>query len=622
MTPTRIIHAFAALALALVAVAAPAAATAAPVSSVRPSVSEDVDDFSYASWDAVYEVGLDDEGRALMHVTETLVARFPDQDQNRGIVRGLPTTYEGAGIDTRILSVKDEQGADVPYETDEDDGLLFVLTGNDDFVQGLTTYVIEYEMRDVILAAGASRGSRGEGSATPAVDEFYWDLLPLDSTQPIERFRADIVFDAAMSARLVGATSCYSGVSGSTDTCDLRGPAVDGGIATFRVDSGERPAGDGVTVAIGFEPGTVAQPSARTPNPVTDTVPLVAAIGAAVLSVGSCATVWSFQRRRRRASGIIVAQYDVPDAMPPLLAAAIVPGAKDAIPSEIVHLAVRGTLRIEEGGSPENPRLRRIAGARIPDHLDVEALDALFLKANDGGVVDVPSASEAFAGRMTALVQSGKNAAVSRGLTTRARSRAAVIVQWFAIVLAVIGLGISVWGVASGRLSAIPALVAISFGVFLVIIASLYSFTKHTVLTPEGARQFEYLQGVKEFIRVADADRLRMLQSYSGAERRQDGSADVIHVYERLLPYAMLFGMEKEWGDVLEQAYLREQRGPGWIGDPNTPYLGVYLSTFTASSHAASTYTSPSAGTSSSSGGSFGGGFSGGGGGGGFSGGR
>ena len=333
-------------------------------------------------------------------------------------------------------------------------------------------------------------------------------------------------------------------------------------------------------------------------------------------------TVSAFRRRRRIATGVIVAQYDVPDTMPPLLAAAIVPGAKDVIPAEIVHLAVRGTLRIEEGGSPEHPRLRRIAGARIPDQLDVEALDALFLKANDGGVVDVPSASESFAGRMTALAQSGKTAAATRGLTTKARSRGAAIVQWCAIALAVVGLGVSVWAVSSGRLSAVPALVAISFSVVVVLIASFFSFAQHTVLTPDGAREYEFLQGVKEFIRVADADRLRMLQSYSGAERRHDGTADVIHVYERLLPYAMLFGMEKEWGDVLEQAYLREQRGPGWIGDPTTPYVGVYLSAFTASSHAAATYTSPSAGTSSSSGGSFGGGFSGGGGGGGFSGGR
>ncbi len=118
-----------------------------------------------------------------------------------------------------------------------------------------------------------------------------------------------------------------------------------------------------------------------------------------------------------------------------------------------------------------------------------------------------------------------------------------------------------------------------------MLLSSLYAFSKHTVLTAEGARTYEYLQGVKEFIRVADADRLRMLQSYSGAERRADGTADVIHVYEKLLPYAILFGMEDEWGDVLEKAYTTAQRGASWIGDPTSFALRAQLATFVASSH-------------------------------------
>ncbi|PRA82220.1 DUF2207 domain-containing protein [Microbacterium sp. MYb66] len=624
MAHTRILRAFAALSLAVAGVAFPAAAAvasdgdpAAASSSLRPaSAATDVDDFSYSSWDAVYEIGLDDEGRARMHVTETLVARFPDFDQNHGIVRGLVTSYEGASTETTLLSVTDENGEEVPHETDEEDGLLLVLTGNDDdYVQGLRTYVIEYEMRDVILATEPEAGS----SAPPA-DEFYWDLLPLDSTQPIDRFRAEVVFDSAMSAALNGATRCYTGPSGSQDECELDGPTSDGGDATFRVESGALPAGDGVTVAIGFEPDTVVQPLARTPDPVADVVPIVAAVGALGVSAGSWVAVSAFARRRRTATGIVVAQYDVPDSLPPLLAAAIVPGPKDVIPSEIVHLAVRGALRIEEGAEAEEPRLRRSPGARVPDQLDADALDALFLDADD--VVDLPAADEAFAARMTALQQSGTTEAQNRGLTEKVRSRGAMILQWCAIGIAAVGLVLGIWGAATGRLSAIPALVAISFGAFLVLLSSLYAFSKHTVLTAEGAQAYEYLEGVKEFIRVAEADRLRMLQSYRGAERRQDGSADVIHVYERLLPYAMLFGMEREWGDVLEQAYTREQHGPTWIGDPTSFALRAQLAAFMASSHSAATYSAPSASSSSSAGGSFGGGFSGGGGGGGFSGGR
>lgn len=607
MASLRIVRALAVLVLAALGLLAPAAAVAA---SVDTRVSADVDDFSYASWNAEFEIGLDDDGRSRMHVTETLVARFPDFDQNRGIVRGLPTGYEGARLDTRILSVTNESGADVPFETETDDGVLYVLTGDDDYVQGLTTYVIEYSMRDVILAADSG------------VDEFYWDLLPLDSTQAIESFRASVAVDATMSDALTGSARCYAGASGSTDECELQGPQREGDSAVFRVESGPRAAGDGVTVAIGFEPGTAAPAPAREPNPLADTVPAVAALGAAVLSVGSWVGVSMFKRRRRVADGIVVAQYDVPDRMPPLLAAALIPGAKDPVPAEIVHLAVRGTLRIEDAGDDERPRLRRIAGTPIPDQLDVEALDALFVKADENGVVALPAASEKFAARMAALIASGTQTAAAQGFTTRARARGAVILQWCAIGVVAAGLGLSLWGVISGRDSAIPALVGVSFAAFVVLASSFYVFAKHTVLTREGARELEYLRGVEEFIRVAEADRLRMLQSYSGAERRQDGEADVIHVYERLLPYAMLFGMEDEWGEVLETAYSHEQRGASWIGDPTSPYVRMQLAAFAVSSHAAATYTAPSTSSSSSSGGSFGGGFSGGGGGGGFSGGR
>jgi len=587
--------------------AAAAAAGPAPAAGASTAIRADVDDFSYASWDARYKVGLDDDGRSHMHVTESLTARFPEVDQNKGIVRGLPTSYENAWLDVRVLSVTDETGADVPYETEQEDGLLLVLTGDDDYVRGLTTYVIEYEMRDVILAADSG------------VDEFYWDLLPLDSTQPVEDFRAEIVFDETMTDRLTGNARCYTGYQGSTNECDLVA-SPDG--AQFAVEAKELSPGEGITVAVGFDPGTAVQPSARQPDPVTDTVPAIAALGGLGLSVGSWIAVSAFKKKRRTSSGIIVAQYDVPDSLPPLLAAGIVPGAKDPIPAEIIHLAVRGLLRIEEGTDVEQPRLRRLPGGRIPDELDAQALDALFVGADAAGVAEVPSSSEDFAARMKTLSQSGIEAAVSRGLTTKARSRGAMILQWCAIGVVLAGFALGLWGIIGGRVTAIPAFVAIAFGVFLVLLSSFYGFSKHTVLTAEGARQYEYLMGVREFIRVAEADRLRMLQSYTGAERRQDGSANVIVVYERLLPYAMLFGMENEWGAILEQVYAYEQRGASWIGDPSAPFVRGQLVAFAATSHASATYAAPSASSSSSAGGSFGGGFSGGGGGGGFSGGR
>lgn len=595
--------------LALLTAAAALMFTASGAVASAADSPTGVDDFDFSSWDAKYEVGIDDDGRATLRVEETRVAEFPEFDQNRGIVAGYPDSYRGAGLDTTIISVRDENGDDVPYEIEEDDAMVLVLTGDDDYVHGSTTYVIEYEMRDVILAAEGTK-----------VDEFYWDLLPLDGTQGIGVFQAEISFDDSLAAHLTGDSSCYQGRQGATDTCDLVRDA-----GTFTIATKDLPAGEGVTVAIALEPGTVTQPSARRANAATDVLPYAVGGAAVLLSVGGWFATSAMIRSRRRGTGIVVAQYDVPDSMPPLLASAIVPKTKNSLTAQIVHLAVRGFLRLED--LPEEatkktrrPRLRRLDGP-IPDPLDEQTLKALFINTETDIVMEMPKNSAAFATSMGGLLKAAPKEAEERGLTARERSRSAQVVQIVSLVALAVMIGLLGWGLFTGRASAGPVFLATLLCAVLVIISSIVAFKKHTVLTPEGALQLEYLQGVREFIRVAEADRLRMLQSYSGAERRSDGAVDVIHVYERLLPYAILFGQEKEWGEVLEVTYAREQQSPGWI-DGSAAGIAIRMNAFSAATRSSSSYVAPSTGSSSSFGGSSGGGFSGGGGGGGFSGGR
>lgn len=592
-------------ALATILPAGAANASAAPAASA--TAVADVDDFSYTSWDARYEIRRDEDGRSRMQVTETLVAAFPEHDQNRGIVRGIPLSYQGAHSEPRVESVTDENGEAVPYDTEEDDGLLYILTGTDAYVHGATTYVIRYELRDVVVAAESG------------VDEFYWDLLPLDSTQDIGRFRAEIVFDPALSEHLTGAARCYQGPAGSTASCPMAGPVLAGdGSATFTVESGPRTAGDGVTVAIGFDAGTVVQPPARHPNPATDVAPIALGVGAIGLTAGSVVAIVGLQRSRRRAAGVVVAQYDVPDSLPPLLAEQLVGGAKHGVPAEIVHLAVRGALRIEEydGARPgAQPLLRRLRDRAGLDPLDDRALATVFRDVPVGGTLELPKRDETFAKRMRTLRTAAKDEAAARGLTTTERSRVAMALQWVSIPVVAAGLGLSLWGLVAGRESAIPGAVVMGMGAVFAMVGALLAFGKHTVLTPEGARWNEYLLGVREFIRVAEADRIRMLQSPDGAERRPEGDVDIVLLYERLLPYAILFGQEREWGDVLETTYARHQRTPGWYASASVSGLGARVASFSSSAQSSATY-------SSSSGGSSGGGFSGGGGGGGFSGGR
>lgn len=577
------------------------------------SAEGDVDDFDYSSWSARYEVSLDEQGRSVAHVTETLVAEFPDRDQNKGIVRGYPERYEGAGLGLSIRSVTDGEGRAVPYDTESDDGVLYVLTGDDSYVRGSTTYVIEYTMRDVMIA----------GSETGR-DEFYWDLLPLDSTQAIGSFRAEIVFSPELADALTGDAACYQGAQGSTRTCAVDGPSQVDGAAVFSVRSGERAAGDGVTIAIGFEPGTVTQPEARGPNAVADLGPAVVAGSSLAAGAGVLGAVAAFRRRRRTATGVIVAQYDVPADMPPLLAAPLIPGADHPIPAQLVHLAVRGALRIEETPSPKGgkprPSLRLLDRDAAASDLDRRALSALF--GGEKTVRTLPAKSEKFGKSMAKLLARGVKDAERRGWTTKERSPVAAALGWVSAAILAGALAFLIWSISLDRETLPLAVIAFVFAAIVSVFTLFIAFARHTVLTAEGAKRYEYLMGVREFIRVAETGRIRMLQSYDGAERRADDGVDTVLLYEHLLPYAMLLGEEKTWARVLEQAYAEAGATPDWTDAARGVGFAVWMSSFSDSTQSAATYTSPSSSSSSGAGGSTGGGFSGGGGGGGFSGGR
>ena len=567
---------------------------------VTPAAA-DVDEFWYSSWSAEYDVSLDADGRAIAEVTETLVAEFPQHDQNKGIIRGYPQRYLGAGLDIDIISVTDAEGRDVPFEVETEDDMVLVLTGTDDYVHGSTTYVIRSTMRDFMMHSTESGN-----------DEFYWNLLPLNSTQAVGRFDARIRFAPELAAAATGDTACYAGRQGERRPCDTE-KSNDG--STFQVASGGREAGEGVTVAIGFTGGTVTQPAAREPDPVADFAPVVAGGVTLATAAGAWIAVAGMRRRRRTATGIVVAQFDVPADLPPLIAAALIENAPNPAPAQMVHLAVQGALRLEDDGDAR-PAMRLLDRTRSGHPLDAAMLDALFPAG--AAVRRIPRTSTKFAKRMQKLVKRGAAEAKSRGWTTSERSRAAMTLGWVSLGMLAATLALLIWTATKDRDLLPLSIIAFVLTAVGVGVSAVVAFSRHTVLTPQGAERAEYLLGVREFIRVAEADRLRMLQSVEGAERRADGSIDVVHLYEKLLPYAMLFRQESSWSKVLETSYADSGRGPDWVSTYVGVSLASRLSSYSTSMNTAATYTP----ASSSSGGSTGGGFSGGGGGGGFSGGR
>ncbi|MDX2025638.1 DUF2207 family protein, partial [Microcella sp.] len=134
-------------------------------------------------------------------------------------------------------------------------------------------------------------------------------------------------------------------------------------------------------------------------------------------------------------------------------------------------------------------------------------------------------------------------------------------------------------------------------------------------LTAEGAELVDHLKGLEVYIELAEADRLRVLQSPQGAEREPvdpTSRDERLKLIERLLPWAVLTGHERDWAEQLGEFYA-EGESPSWFSSTRAFSIG----SFAAGVGSVSSTLSSSYSGSSSSGGSSGGGSSGGGGGGG-----
>lgn len=136
-------------------------------------------------------------------------------------------------------------------------------------------------------------------------------------------------------------------------------------------------------------------------------------------------------------------------------------------------------------------------------------------------------------------------------------------------------------------------------------------------LSVKGRELLDYLKGLELYIKIAEEDRIKVLQSPQGAEKTPvdiNDSTKIVRLYERVLPYAVLFNNEKEWSKSLGKFYEQQGTSPDWYVGTSAFNAALFSSSLSSFLSSASSYSSPS---SSSSGGSIGGGSSGGGGGGG-----
>lgn len=579
----------------------------------------DTSDFTFDSFDADYVLSRQADGTATLMVVETIVARFPDFDQNRGIIRAIPDDYDGVPLNTSVVSVTDVDGTPVPYESAYSGGFVELALGTDDFVRGVQTYVITYSQENVVRSFDDT-----------ASDEFYWDVNGTGWQQPFGQVGATVTLDPDVAEALTGNAACYVGAFGETERCMIQ----DAGGA-FTATAADLGPGETLTVAIGFAPGTFLTPE-PTPPPQPQEVPLwMHAIsgGVGLASLGALAAAIASRVRAgtsAKSRGAIIAQYCEPEGIDIVQSAQLVGRPAAGIPAAVVRLAVRKNLRIlayaiDEGGAPYT--LQYLSDDRA-DALDLSLLEALFgTDRVAGALTPYGEYDSALAVSLDALSTSAASSLEPQGFRRKPSGRGfgwlMLAAQWLLQALAFAAIVVS-----AGLFLNVSPLAFVSL--LIAFLAGFVAFglaIRPMQLTEKGRAAKDFLDGLKLYLTVAEEARLRVLQSPQGAERIDVGdNLEVVKLYEKLLPWAVVWGVEDQWMRELEVRVAAADTTPDWFMGRN----GFEAALFSAAVRGMTTMTtapstsswSGSGSGSSFSGGSFGGGFSGGGGGGGGGGGR
>ncbi len=614
---------------------APAASAVRPaaISSLASLdlVPTDVDDFTFESFDAEYFLELDENGHVTTRVVETIVALFATPNQNRGIIRAIPDEAFGFDLDVQLTSITNAAGSPVyveRYDTsyyDSDGELLNWVefsVDDDTFKLGRTTYVIEYTMKNTIVNTGNG------------LQEFYWDINGTGWPQQFGSVRAQVHLSSELQDALEPGEACYEGSYGDrtgSETCTIT--KTDDGFAASTEDVSPYST---LTVAVPFEPGTVTQRVRPADSWIVQLAPKVIAGLIGLLIIAGFvirSTLW-----RSPKPGLVIAQYDPPEGEHLLLSAELIGAQFRGIPAQFIDFAVRGMIRIIDltPGAPEAHDKDRYqleylsADGSSPKELRV--LTILFGASPEPGKKVNPGRMSASTGAALYALKAETTAQATkdgyRALPDATLPKVMRRIAGWSLLLFVPIWIYAFWNEVEddGPITLFMWLSIVGFIVLAIVLV------RPNRLTAKGAAARDYLLGMQLYLTVAEEQRMRFLQSPQGAQRRispHDRGA-IVQLYERLLPYAVLWNVEREWIEQLTVRYA--EAPPTWVSSNvvDTTFIHAFQYSSTAnvqpivtqSSSSGGGSWSSSGGSSSFSGGSSGGGFSGGGGGGGGGGGR
>jgi uncharacterized membrane protein YgcG len=600
-------------------------------------------------------------------VTETIKVYARGYEIRRGIFRALPTIRNINGgkekITYKIISVE-KDGIKEPYHIERQNGVFNIYIGDKDYQlsAGFYTYKIVYRTQDQI---GHFKG----------YDEFYWNVNGTDWSFPVEQIGATI--HLPKNADILQ-NSCYTGVHGSTDKNCTSGKLSSTQIVFKANDLKEH---ENLTVAVGFKAGVLKEPSGffKWIDRNWQSLPLFF-IGIYLLFF-YCNNWKKYGRDPEKP--VVIPQFNAPNNLSPASLGYIDKGEFDAnlVTANLVDLSVKGFVDIDEVKDIKETYLSKIFTLKKVEASDynLQGDQKLLLKKMFGKEKKI-SINGIYSSKIKNAVEDFEKYIVkaNRNFVEKVSNKK-IVYQALKIILltfflALIADSLITWSFKILLIALVVTIFASLFAtvlvfiwkdgnriIFLVVllfssivmlpiilmafigsddissfesncfkflifaIISLFVF-RYFINQPsvEKVKMKSEIEGFKMYLSAAEENQLKF---HNPPEMTSD-------VYEKFLPYAIVFGVEGIWGkrfrDKMQETIdadepyreIQNHFSYGFANSFTTTLKGTTVapvSNFSSSSSSSSSRSSSSSSYSggSSSSGSSGGGSSGGGGGGG-----
>lgn len=517
-----------------------------------------------------------------INVREEIVYDF-GSIYRHGIFRNIPFIKKNKDgkkylLESTVERVIDEKRTPYKYTISKNGENLDIKIGDPDVtITGVNTYIIEYEVKGAITYFSDN-------------DELYWNATGNEWQVPIDEATTIILLPEQVASEKVRLT-CYTGSFGSTGSdCSS---AYDGGRATFG-SSQPFSSGEGLTVVVGFPKNLVAvvEPKPYVPFWETWHGRIIIFLIVSMLIIASVLwyvvyPVWiiikwfKYGRDPKVAEGPVSAWFDPPKTASGRL---LTPGETGTLIDEhaeqkdvsamMVDLARRGFLKIEERKKKDFYLISRGKNQRGLLPFEKTMMNEVF-----DGEKEVRLKNE----HLYTTVEKAKTELYDELVKEKFFPKNPHSIRTFYTVITIL------------------ALTTFNLPLFLISIIFGRSMPAKTIL---GAQAANVAKSLRNFL--------------SSQERQLEFQAKKQLMFEKLLPYAVAFGVEKIWAQRFKDIDLKE---PDWYSGYdrarfNSVVFAGSLNSSLNSLSSAATPTSSSSGFSSGfSGGSSGGGGGGGGGG-------